>query len=97
MHVLVLLQARIALGLLHARTVSPLTPVEAVSTYRWQTMTNQHHFCANCGYGTYGESSDWSTGEPDFEHPRIGINARLFDDFDLGAAPVTVIDGKNLW
>jgi hypothetical protein len=74
-----------------------LTPVEDVSTYRWQTMTNQHHFCANCGCGTYGESPDWSTGEPDFEHPRIGINARLFDDFDLGAVPVTVIDGKNLW
>lgn len=30
--------------------------------------------------------------------PRYEVcNARLFDDFDLEAVPVTVIDGKNLW
>jgi len=25
------------------------------------------------------------------------VNARLFDGFDAAEAPVTVIDGKNLW
>ena len=30
-------------------------------------------------------------------HCRIGVNARLFDDFDAATAPVPVIDGKNLW
>jgi len=30
-------------------------------------------------------------------NPRVGVNARLLDDFDLDAVPVTVIDGKNLW
>jgi hypothetical protein len=25
------------------------------------------------------------------------VNARLFDNFDAAEAPVTVIDGKNLW
>ncbi len=39
----------------------------------------------------------WSTGKPDFDNPKVGVNARLFDDFDLDAVPVTVIDGKNLW
>jgi hypothetical protein len=29
--------------------------------------------------------------------PKVGINARLVDDFDLGSVPVTVIEGKNLW
>jgi len=27
----------------------------------------------------------------------VGVNSRLFDDFDLDAVPVTVIDGKNMW
>ena len=34
-------------------------------------------------------------GVPD--NPKVGVNARLLDDFDLDAVPVTVIDGKNLW
>lgn len=29
--------------------------------------------------------------------PRIGVNARLFDDVDAAAARVVVVDGKNLW
>jgi hypothetical protein len=28
---------------------------------------------------------------------RYAVNARLFDGFDAAEAPVTVIDGKNLW
>jgi hypothetical protein len=57
----------------------------------------KHNFCANCGCGTFSESPDWSTGNADFEKMKVGVNARLFDDFDLDAVPVTVIDGKNLW
>jgi hypothetical protein len=38
-----------------------------------------------------------SSGSPDFEYPRISINARLLDEFDLDAVPVRTIDGKNLW
>jgi hypothetical protein len=53
--------------------------------------------CAKRGCGTYSESPDWSTGKPDFDNPRVGVNARLFDEFDLEAVPVNVIDGKNLW
>ena len=74
-----------------------LSPPENVSTYRWGSKTVKHHFCAECGCGTYSESPDWSTGKLDFDNPKVGINARLFDDFDLDAVPVTVIDGKNLW
>jgi len=73
------------------------TPMEKVATYRWGSRTVKHHFCANCGCGTYSESPDWSTGKPDFENPRVGVNSRLLEDFDLDAVPVTVIDGKNLW
>ena len=41
--------------------------------------------------------ANWSTGKPDFDNPKVGVNSRLFDDFDLDAVPVTIIDGKNLW
>jgi hypothetical protein len=73
------------------------TPQEQIATYQWRTKTVKHHFCGTCGCGTFSESPDWSTGKPDFTNLRIGINARLFDDFDLEAVPVEVIDGKNLW
>src|SRR5437773_7367097 len=73
------------------------SPAENVATYQWQSRTVKHHFCANCGCGTYSESPDWSTGKPDFDNPKIGVNALLLNDFDLVAVPVTVIDGKNLW
>ena len=36
-------------------------------------------------------------GKWDGKTRRIGVNARLFDAFDAATAPVTVIDGKNLW
>jgi hypothetical protein len=74
-----------------------LTPPEQVATYLWQTKTVKHHFCATCGCGTYSESPDWSSGQADFSKPKIGINARLLDDFDLEAVPVAVVDGRKLW
>jgi hypothetical protein len=73
------------------------TPKDASATYLWQSKTVKHHFCPQCGCTTFSESPDWSTGKPDFDNPRIGVNARIFDDFDLDGVPVTVIDGKNLW
>jgi hypothetical protein len=70
---------------------------QALSTYSWGSKTIKHHFCGVCGCGTFTETPDWSTGEPDFDNPKISVNARLLDDFDLGAVEVVVIDGKNLW
>lgn len=74
-----------------------LTSTGHRSTYQWGSKTIKHHFCAVCGCGTYTETPDWSSGTPDFGNPKISINARLFDDFDLGAVEVVLIDGKNLW
>lgn len=73
------------------------TPRDRVSTYQWRTFTVLHHHCAICGCPTYSESPDWSTGKADFDNPRIGVNARLFDDFDLDKVEVVVLDGKNEW
>jgi hypothetical protein len=66
-------------------------------TYRWGSRTVKHHFCMICGCGTYTETPDWSTGKADFDNPKISINSRLLDDFDLSSVEVVVIDGKNLW
>ena len=75
------------------------TPRTHMATYRAAAGSglNAHHFCPTCGCGLFSETPDWSKGEPDLVNPRIGVNARLLDDFDLKALPVTVIDGRNLW
>lgn len=57
----------------------------------------KHHHCAACGCGTYTESPQWIDNKP---HPtliKIGINARLLDDFDIEPLPVEFLDGRNLW
>jgi hypothetical protein len=73
------------------------TARDRVSTYQWRSFSVQHHHCAICGCGTYSEIPDFSTGVADFEHPKISVNARLFDAFDLDQVEVVVLDGKNLW
>lgn len=71
---------------------------DAGSTYRWNTRLVAHHFCDVCGCATYSDSPDFKLdGSWDQVTRRVGVNARLFDDYDAAAAPVEVIDGKNLW
>jgi hypothetical protein len=74
------------------------TPTTDVATYRWNTNKVAHNFCATCGCGTFSDSPDFKPdGSWDGKTRRIGVNARLFDEFDAAEAPVQVIDGKNLW
>ncbi|WDR04091.1 GFA family protein [Devosia algicola] len=64
---------------------------------------NLHHFCAHCGTNTYGDTPDWSEADIGSDTPtvpearKIGVNVRLFNDFDLAKLPVLEIDGRNLW
>jgi hypothetical protein len=74
------------------------TPVTDDAIYRWNTKLVAHHFCPVCGCTTFSNSPDFQPdGSWDKNSRRIGVNARLFDDFDAAEAPVEVIDGKNLW
>jgi hypothetical protein len=66
--------------------------------YRWHTKLVAHHFCPVCGCATFSDSPAFETGGSwDQRTRRIGVNARLFDNFDATAIPVVVMDGKNLW
>jgi len=66
--------------------------------YRWNSRLVAHHFCAHCGIAVYSDSPAFGRdGKWDGSTRRIGVNARLFDDYDADAAQVTVIDGKHLW
>lgn len=66
--------------------------------YRWQTQLVAHHFCGGCGCATFSDSPDFQRdGSWDGKTRRIGLNARIIDDFDADAAAVEVIDGRNLW
>ncbi len=66
--------------------------------YRWNTNMVAHHFCAACGCATYSDSPAFEPdGSWDKHTRRLGVNARLFDNFDAATASVDVIDGKHLW
>ena len=56
-----------------------------------------HFHCALCGCGTHSDTPVWVDFKMAPGQRRVSVNARLFEDFDLEALPVTVIDGKNLW
>ena len=72
--------------------------VADTATYRWNSKLVAHHFCPACGCNTYTDSPACKPGGSWDKHTcRIGVNARLFNDFVAADAPVVVIDGKNLW
>jgi hypothetical protein len=96
--VFVLLEARLAMGLLHPVAIQAHQPAgECFCLSTRGSKAVKHGFCAACGCGAFTETSDWSTGKPDFDNLRISVNSRLFDDFDLDKIEVVVIDGRNLW
>jgi hypothetical protein len=70
---------------------------DARGTYRWGAKIGKYNFCTVCGNSTFNETPSWVDYKPDFDNPKISINARLFDDFDVASIPVEVLDGKNLW
>jgi hypothetical protein len=97
LHVFLLLQTRRALGLLQACAVPSDLAAGQCRDVSLGQQDSQASLLRECGCGTYSESPDWSTGKPNFDKMKVGVNAWLFDDFDPLAVPLTVIDGRNLW
>jgi hypothetical protein len=71
---------------------------------------NQHHFCANCGMQTWGDSPDWAsaynmdgTPKPGFDSESVpeqrsyAVNLRLIDTLDLSTMAIETVDGRNNW
>ena len=74
------------------------TARDRVSTYQWGHYVGQHHHCSICGVGTYSEFPTFTDkGVPDFDKPRVGVNARLFEDFDVESVPLTKLNGRDDW
>ena len=64
-----------------------LSGADALTTYRFNTGTARHTFCATCGiHPFYVPRSD-----PD----KIDVNVRCLDDIDLTAITVLPFDGRN--
>jgi hypothetical protein len=64
-----------------------LSGAEDLVTYRFGTMTAQHHFCRHCGVASFYVPRS---------HPdRIDVNVRCLDDVDLDALRVRAFDGRN--
>ncbi|HYC23924.1 MAG TPA: GFA family protein [Candidatus Bathyarchaeia archaeon] len=66
---------------------SLLSGEDALTTYRFNTNTAKHTFCAHCGiHAFYVPRSD-----PD----KIDVNVRCLDGVDLGSLVVSRFDGQN--
>jgi hypothetical protein len=60
---------------------------EALSTYRFGTMTAQHHFCRHCGVASFYVPRS---------HPdRIDVNVRCLDGVDLATLRIQAFDGRH--
>lgn len=64
-----------------------LAGADALATYRFGTMTAQHHFCRTCGVASFYVPRS---------HPdRIDVNVRCLDGVDIEQLAVTRFDGRN--
>jgi len=68
-------------------SLSFLSGADALTTYRFNTGTAQHTFCAACGiHPFYVPRSD-----PD----KIDVNVRCLDNVDIATLTVAAFDGRN--
>ncbi|WP_235561471.1 GFA family protein [Brevundimonas sp. Root1279] len=71
------------------------TTPETLAAYQWGDRMMTFHHCQTCGCSVFNDAPAW-TREDGVDMPaRIILNARLFEDFDLAAAPVRRIDGRS--
>lgn len=78
--------------------VAVVTGAEVNTGYSSSPEMHTHHHCSVCGCTTYSTlRCSWTDDGPDFDKPRISVNARLFDDFDIATLPSKKLDGRNDW
>lgn len=74
-----------------------LTAPDRVWTYQWGSYAGKHHYCPVCGIGTHSVFPNFSSGAPDFDDMRVGVNARLFEDLAWEQLPVKKLNGREDW
>ena len=72
-----------------ARRLDVLRGEEDLSTYRFNTHTIAHRFCATCGCAPFGEGKK-PTGEA-----TAAINVRCLDTVDLARLQPVSVDGRS--
>jgi hypothetical protein len=77
----------------HVRFISSRDQV----SYSSRPDIQKHYHCDVCGCSTHSDTPVWENFQLVPGKRRVTINARLLEDFDVEAVPVTVIDGRNLW
>lgn len=65
------------------------TPVEALSTYRFNRHVIDHHFCSTCGVAPFAEA-DTQGGDKG-----AMVNLRCLPDFDLSGVEIVKYDGAS--
>ena len=70
--------------------VTLMTPKADIGGYVWGDRMLTLHHCTVCGCTTH-----WSP--MDRTHPRMGVNARLFEPQVLASARVRHFDGADTW
>ncbi len=70
------------------------TRPEILTAYQWGDRMMTFHHCAVCSCPVFSESAQWTDDNGTVHPPRITLNARLFDNFDLDAVPVRRVDGR---
>ena len=72
----------------HESRFALLCGVEALTEYRFQTMTARHFFCRICGIYPFHRKRV----TPDF----LGVNVHCLDDFDPDAIPIRRTAGASM-
>jgi len=97
LHLFAVLKTRRAVGLLQPGAISPDLVTRKCCDLSVGKPHRQTSFLRELRLRNPFRIAGLVDRKPDFDNPKVGVNSRLFDDFDLDAVPVTVIDGKNLW
>ncbi len=64
-----------------------LAGADALATYRFGTMTAQHHFCRHCGIASFYVPRS---------HPHhFDVNVRCLDGVDAASLPAEPFDGRH--
>lgn len=87
LHLLILFKAGGLWAFYDPRQFQLIASTTDDTKYRWQTQLVAHHLCPTCGCGTYSDSPAFAPDRSwDKVTRRIGVNARLFNDFDAATS-----------